>query len=725
MYMKQLLIFTLFVLIKTNTFSQNTTIVSGIPAYKSVPNISILTGTNAFFNPINTPTFSRLQFIYSVSELNGFNVPFVTATVIDTVWLAYKDIGLPNIPGTQLTNFAISIGYSSTMPSAMSTNITANYIPGTLVNCFFAPNFNFVTPNTTTWVGIRLNTPFVWNGTQNLFFSFQYGTSTNSVNALIVESNPASLQFNSIYTNINGTASSLANSRPIIGLSGKCPKPNKSIVNSATITCANNNSVSLTSSSTTPTASPVWIGPGVVSGGNTFNPVVNATGQYTMILTNSINNCKDTGKVTVTSNLTLPNVSILPADKLGCNTKSVDLIGTSITGGALATWSGQGVIGANTNFIASVNQLGSYTLTVTNPINACKNSQTVTVNPKTGVNNFSAITKNSTCNAPNGNILIQSISGGNGPYSISNGLTSITGINSLPKTFDNLLARPYRLIVKDNDGCEYTNTATVEATSYPTAISTNTSEASCNGNADGTITITNVIGGIAPYSFRLNNQSIQVPFLPYSITKLLPNSYKLVVSDRNDCKISSDVSTIGEYDLPKAYINALPMITTIKESEIKFNGSASKTIVKWEWAFNDQPKGFSNQQNPSHKFNTTGKHEVKLIITDQLGCIDTATSEVLIEHVFKFFAANSFTPNGDIYNEKWQPKGIGIDKDNYNLKVFNRWGQMIFESNDFDLGWDGKVNGIKLPDGEFTWQVRLKDLNGVSHRLQGLLILGQ
>ncbi len=704
---------------------QNITITSGTPTYKSVVNTAALTGTNGFFNPINTNTFSRFQFIYSVAELNGFNVPFIAGSVIDTLWLAYKAIGLAGIPSAQLTNFAVNIAYSSTAPNAMSTNIGSNFIAGTMVNCLFAPNFNFITPNTTTWVGIKLSTPFTWNGTQNLCILLQYGTSTNLVNSILVESNPSSLQYNSVYGNQNGTSSALANSRPIIGISGRCKKPNKVVVPNVTLTCANNSTVSLSSSSTTPTAVPQWLGPSIVSGANSFTPNVNAPGIYSLILTNTINNCKDTGIVTVNSNLTIPNVSILPTDKLGCSTKSVSLNGSSTTAGTSAIWSGPGLIGANNDFTATANQLGSYLLIVTNTINGCKNTQTINVNQKTGVNNLSSISKNATCNTANGYVLIQTIGGGNGPYSINNGSSTITNITSLPIKFDNLLPRPYTLIVTDKDGCEYTATETVQSTSYPVEIITNTNKASCNGNADGSITITTIVGGVAPYTFTLNDKNIQTGTLPFTIQKLFPASYTLIGKDNNNCSIRSEVSTIGIYDLPKAYIEALPTITNIKESEVKFNGGSNSNIVKWEWEFNDQPKGFSNLQNPNYKFNTTGTHQVKLIITDQLGCQDTVTKEIIIEHVFKFFAATGFTPNDDIYNEKWLPKGIGIDKANYVLTVFNRWGQIIFQSNDFDLGWDGKVDGIKLPDGEFRWQVELKDLNGKRHQLSGLLILSQ
>jgi gliding motility-associated-like protein len=75
-----------------------------------------------------------------------------------------------------------------------------------------------------------------------------------------------------------------------------------------------------------------------------------------------------------------------------------------------------------------------------------------------------------------------------------------------------------------------------------------------------------------------------------------------------------------------------------------------------------------------------------------------------------FFAPNSFTPDGDEHNQLWKAEIQGIDEYDFDLLVFNRWGELIWESHDPSIGWDGTYNGKIVQAGIYTWRARVKDL---------------
>ena len=85
--------------------------------------------------------------------------------------------------------------------------------------------------------------------------------------------------------------------------------------------------------------------------------------------------------------------------------------------------------------------------------------------------------------------------------------------------------------------------------------------------------------------------------------------------------------------------------------------------------------------------------------------------------VFLFFIPNAFTPNGDSVNDIYMPKGVGVDCSAYSFKVFNRYGNLIFFTNQFIRGWEGKANGGAdlCQEGVYQATYEFKDIFGDSH----------
>jgi gliding motility-associated-like protein len=131
-------------------------------------------------------------------------------------------------------------------------------------------------------------------------------------------------------------------------------------------------------------------------------------------------------------------------------------------------------------------------------------------------------------------------------------------------------------------------------------------------------------------------------------------------------------------------------------STIDFTDGSYSNIVSWSWTFGDGNS--STATNPSHTYpnDQTYTFLVTLYVEDANGCKDTITEVVTVYPDFYFYTPNAFTPNNDIRNVTYGGVGSGIES--YRMIIFNRWGQKLFESNDINIQWDGKVNGTRVQE---------------------------
>jgi gliding motility-associated-like protein len=193
------------------------------------------------------------------------------------------------------------------------------------------------------------------------------------------------------------------------------------------------------------------------------------------------------------------------------------------------------------------------------------------------------------------------------------------------------------------------------------------------------------------------------------------------VKDINGCKSTkSTISHITILPKPQANFSASPQPTTIEAPGIQFTDMSTNAFT-WSWNFGDLPGDTSTRQNPRYTYPDTGCYSVTLFVTSANGCTDRISKPVCIDPDFSFYAPNTFTPNGDGKNEVWLPYGVGIDLKHYELLMFDRWGNLMFETHTWGQGWDGRANGgatIAQID-TYVWKVNLKDFRGNRHQYMG------
>jgi gliding motility-associated-like protein len=135
----------------------------------------------------------------------------------------------------------------------------------------------------------------------------------------------------------------------------------------------------------------------------------------------------------------------------------------------------------------------------------------------------------------------------------------------------------------------------------------------------------------------------------------------------------------------------------------------SQNATSFEWNFGDSSI-ISNETHPDHTFDDVGDYLVTLVAFGQDGCTDTAIQIIQIKDEVVIHVPNTFTPNGDGLNELFIPILFsGYDrKTGYEFIIYNRWGEIIFNTDVVGLGWDGTYKGIPVPDGSYNWEINFK-----------------
>ncbi len=204
-----------------------------------------------------------------------------------------------------------------------------------------------------------------------------------------------------------------------------------------------------------------------------------------------------------------------------------------------------------------------------------------------------------------------------------------------------------------------------------------------------------------------------------------PNSFNVtltVTSDSGCVRALSKNNYITVYPNPNAGFTVLPQTTTITDPVISFT-DLSVGANFWNWNFGDG-FGISSVFNPPPQtFADTGTYLITLMVSTQYGCIDTVYENVIIEMDFVFYIPNAFTPNDDGINDFFSGKGIFLG--NYEMAIFDRWGNLVFFSDDYNKPWDGKANhGDALAQMDvYVYTIKLTDFKRKKHTYKGIVTL--
>jgi gliding motility-associated-like protein len=156
--------------------------------------------------------------------------------------------------------------------------------------------------------------------------------------------------------------------------------------------------------------------------------------------------------------------------------------------------------------------------------------------------------------------------------------------------------------------------------------------------------------------------------------------------------------------VPVAKFTVYPTDTTIFYATIAFtdeSSGASSCSINWG------DGTVTDCSTTTHKYPDPGVYDVTEIVANGAGCTDTAHRTVTIRAVFKFYIPNAFTPDGDGLNDVFRP--VLSSAEDYTFLVFNRFGQLLFETHDIHAGWDGQYKGELCPTESYIYKISLLD----------------
>ncbi len=220
----------------------------------------------------------------------------------------------------------------------------------------------------------------------------------------------------------------------------------------------------------------------------------------------------------------------------------------------------------------------------------------------------------------------------------------------------------------------------------------------------------NVLGGTEPYSYMWSGAGEDTLSMD-SIAKLLgEGDYNLVVTDFNGCIDSNDVS-VNNIPSPVAKFTFLANPAGILEPEVEFTNQ-SQNSETWWWDFGDN-LGVSSEEHPAYEYTSDSAdvYKVVLVSTNEYQCHDTVVGFVTIKPHFTFYIPNAFTPRSNGINDMFTPVGEGFDIDSYKMTIYDRWGQLLFQTNDITNGWNGNshISGQKVPNGTYMYKIEVRE----------------
>ncbi|MDB9931613.1 PKD domain-containing protein [Flavobacteriales bacterium] len=214
------------------------------------------------------------------------------------------------------------------------------------------------------------------------------------------------------------------------------------------------------------------------------------------------------------------------------------------------------------------------------------------------------------------------------------------------------------------------------------------------------------------WDFGNGNISQQIGFSGHQY--LIPDCYdvSLTVTSKEGCISSSlDTSAICLYEQPIAdFIADRVLFSSLEVPEVKFT-NLSQFSTFYLWNFGDGQ--FNITENPVHTYSPGANiYSVKLISSNNVGCQDSITKTIKVYQDIAIYVPNTFTPNRDQINQVFLPiLTEGFVKETYRLTIFNRWGELIFQTRDINEGWDGLHKGKLCQIDSYIWKIYVEVAN--------------
>lgn len=359
-----------------------------------------------------------------------------------------------------------------------------------------------------------------------------------------------------------------------------------------------------------------------------------------------------------------------------------------------------------------------YTVTATD-VNGCASAPAtiiVQVHPPLGV-----ITNTVAATCANTPVILSAgaIGGNGGPYTYTWQPGNLTGPAVTVSANSTIV---YTVTVSDNcTNPPATATVSVTRLNLPVVSFISDDTAGCENTC---VQFINTTQGSVSYLWDFgdgNNSTVASPTNCYQNAGSF--DVTLTVIDGNGCSNSLMMPAyMTVHTSPVADFILGPQPTTILDPQICFTDQSSSDVVDWYWNFGD-PNDIttSYDQNPCHSYSDTGYYCADLVVHNANGCMAHAQYCLEIDPYFSIFVPNAFSPNQDGLNDNFMPLMFNVMEEDYLMQIFDRWGNLIFETKDIHKSWDGRANdgnNVAQIDA-YVWKIQLRDYTGRMHKMVG------
>ncbi|MBI1288159.1 MAG: T9SS type B sorting domain-containing protein [Flavobacteriales bacterium] len=226
-------------------------------------------------------------------------------------------------------------------------------------------------------------------------------------------------------------------------------------------------------------------------------------------------------------------------------------------------------------------------------------------------------------------------------------------------------------------------------------------------------------GGTPPYAYDWSNlggdsanYSIDLVNTAWSmISNLSQGEYAVTVTDSNNCEIDGSIE-VPLIPPPLADFLSRSKPEEFVDPNVLFDNQSTAALT-YEWHFGDG--NISYEEDPEHSYDTSGVYLVMLIAYNepQYGCADTTFNYIEVEPFFTFYVPSGFTPDDDGKNDTWGPVGQNFEVESYNVKIYDRWGTLIWQTDNPEKRWDGTMQSSTkdVPQGMYVYVFTMKKFN--------------
>lgn len=420
------------------------------------------------------------------------------------------------------------------------------------------------------------------------------------------------------------------------------------------------------------------------SGGSTATENNLTAGSYTVEVTDN-NGCSSTENVVIDEPAPLSLTMSQTNTDCGTNNGSAAVSVTGGTGTYSYLWSPTNQTTSSINNLSS----GTYIVTVEDQ-NGCQSSDTVEIETNNGpVVTTDTIIQISCAGEQDGSISV-SVSGGTPGYSFS---WSPSGGNSAMAT--NLEEGTHELTVTDNAGCSTTTSYTITSPA-PITINPTVVDANC-GNSDGSIVL-NASGGTGSLDYNWTPGSLTGD----NVSGLSPDVYSVTITDDNGCTLDTNftIDVVGSIPLS---IN--PQQATIESGEEVFLESSvnGTNVSDYIWT---PSNGLSCDTCPDPIASPETTTTYYLTVTSPDGCTGTDSVTIFVNQPCEgAFLPTMFSPNNDGVNDELCVLSDCVKS--VSLEIYNRWGELIFQSSDQGDCWDGTYKSKKVNAGSYVYKMNV------------------